>query len=210
MGQYSQWLRHREIDQQLQSQQARLEQDLRNLQEQARHLEVHDYHAPNSIIQALQQSTHTNARPTTSSLDTPSTHHLPVPEPHTPSTAMPTTASIPSIPSHPLWTPLPDTIERGRYTNPRLPTRHTALKAAQLTSGTARSTSTALQAVSNMHVVPAHNTSPQEALKYTGHPRPTNRTLPVDPQDEHTDQMIQRWLERWGKHQQEKQNIQDT
>jgi hypothetical protein len=110
-------------------------------------------------------------------------------------------------------------IERSRYTNAKLPARNTALKAAQLapvTTTISRSTSTSLQLASSMHIIPAQDTPPPEALAYTGHARPSHRALPVDPQDEHTDQMIQRWLERWGKHphtphiQQHTQNIQDA
>jgi len=218
MGQYSQWLHHYKIDQQLQAQHARLEQDLRNLQEQAHDLEVHIPHAPNSIIQALQQHMHADSRLTAPAQDAPSTHHLPVPEPST-STAMP------AVRPHPRWTPFPGTIEHSRYTNPKLPVRTAALKAAQLASvptTISTPTSTSLQLASSMHIIPAQDTPPPEALSYTGHSRPSHRTLPVDPQDEHTDQMIQRWLERWGKHphslptphiqqiQQNTQNVQDA
>jgi hypothetical protein len=212
MGQYSQWLHYHKIDQQLQAQHARLEQDLRNLQEQAHNLEVHIPHAPNSIIQALQQHMQTGPRLTALASNAPSTHHLPIPEPST-STAMP------AVRSHPRWTPFPGMIEHSRYTNPKLPVRTAALKAAQLapvTAITPTPTSTSLQLASSMHIIPAQDTPPPEALTYTGHARPNHRTLPVDPQDEHTDQMIQRWLERWGKHphplqlQQNTQNTQDA
>jgi hypothetical protein len=70
--------------------------------------------------------------------------------------------------------------------------------------------SRALQLASSRYLIPAQHTSPQEALRYTGHTRPIHRALPVDPQDKHTDQMVQRWLERWDKHQQNQQNTQDT
>jgi hypothetical protein len=212
MGQYSQWLHHYKIDQQLQAQRARLEQDLRNLQEQAHNLEVHIPHAPNSIIQALQQHMHTGPRLTTPAPDAPSTHHLPVPEPST-STAMP------AVRQRPRWTPFPGIIERSRYTEPKLPVRTATLKAAQLAPVTAiisAPTSTSLQLAGSMHIIPAQNTPPPEALTYTGHSRPNHRTLPVDPQDKHTDQMVQRWLTRWGKHphtpqiQQIQQNTQNT
>jgi hypothetical protein len=202
MGQYSQWLHHYKIDQQLQAQRSRLEQNLRNLQEQAHNLEVHIPHAPNSIIQALQQHMHTGLRLTALSPEASFTHHLPVPEPST-------SAAIPAVYPRPLRTSFPDIIEPSRYTDPKIPMRNTALKAAQLTPATTISSSTALHLASNMQVIPAQDTSSQETLKYTGHSRPANRTLPVDPQDELTDQMVQRWLERWGKHQQNEQNIQD-
>jgi hypothetical protein len=203
MGQYSQWLQYRAIDQQLQAQRARLEQNLHDLQEQAHNLEVHDYHAPNSIIQALQQYLHAEPRLTALSPDAPSTHYLPAPT-HTISTTI--TVISPVYP-RPQWTPSPDMM------NPR---RFTTLRAAQLMPVTAspasRTTpnSRALQLASSRYLIPAQHTSPQEALRYTGHTRPTHRALPVDPQDKHTDQMVQRWLERWGKHQQNQQNTQDT
>lgn len=216
MGQYSQWLHYHKIDQQLQAQRARLEQDLQNRQEQAHDLEVHIPLAPNSIIQALQQHIHTGTRLTALFPDAPSSsYHLPVPEPST-STAMP------AVRPRPLWTPFPGMLEHSRYTEPRLSARNTALKAAQLTPVTATrssSTSTSLQLTSSRHIIPAQDTPPPEALTYTGHSRPSHRTLPVDPQDVHTDQMVQRWLARWGKHssippiqqiQQNIQHIQDT
>lgn len=209
MSQYSQWLHHHKIDQQLQAQRARLEQDLRNHQEQAHSLEVHNFHAPNTIIQALQQHMHTEARLTALSPDAPSAHHLhhsPEPEPST-STAMP------AVRPRPRWTPIPGMIERNQYTNSKLPIHSMALKATQLTPVTATSTSTALQLASNTHIIPTQDTPPQEALTYTGHARPSHRTLPVDPQDERTDQMIRRWLTRWGKYlpnQQIQPNTQDA
>lgn len=206
MGQYSQWLHHHKIDQQLQAQRAGLEQDLHNLQEQAHNLEVHIPHAPNSIIQTLQHHMQTGPRLTALATNTPSTHHLPVPETST-STAMP------AVRSRSRWTPFPGIIERSRYTNPKLPVRTAALKAAQLAPVTAiisTPTSTSLQLASTMHIIPAQDTPPPEALTYTGHSRPNHRTLPVDPQDKHTDQMIQRWLERWGRHPHTTQQIQQN
>jgi hypothetical protein len=192
MGQYSQWLHYRAIDQQLQAQRARLEQDLHNLQEQAHNLEGHDYHAQNSIIQALQQYISTRCRTSAPSPDTPSTPLLPVPvhAEHSTSTAMA------AVYPRPQWVPSPDMLD---------PSRYTALRAAQLTPVTARS-SRSLQRASNRHLIPAQHTSPQEALRYTGHARPAHRALPVDPQDKHTDQMVQRWLERWDKDQQNQEN----
>jgi hypothetical protein len=192
MGQYSQWQHYRAIDQQLQAERARLEQELRHLQEEAHHLEGYDFHAPNSIIQALQQHLYAESRSTalsshTSSLPLVTTSALPEPG---------TSLTIPPVYPRPQRSPSSDMMDPGRYT---------ALRAAQLAPATARS-SRALQRASNRHLVPAQHIAPQEALRYTGHARPTQRTLPTDPQDEHTDQMVQRWLERWDKDQHNQQN----
>jgi hypothetical protein len=58
MGQYTQWLYHRQVDQQLRAQIAPLEQELHALQEQAVQLENAASYAENPIIQAvaMQQS----------------------------------------------------------------------------------------------------------------------------------------------------------
>jgi hypothetical protein len=199
MGQYSKWLHYREIDRQLQAQRDKLERNLHNLQEQARALQAHNLYAPNSIIQALQQQyMHPDSQIPAPSTDAPSSHHS-VPE-HSTSTALPV------VYPRPLQPPLPGTIDHSRYTSPTLPMRTSILKAAQLTPVTARPSATALQLASDTRVIPVRD-APPEALRYTGHARPGNRTLPVDQQSEHTDQMVQRWVERWSKH---RQNIQDT
>jgi hypothetical protein len=56
MGQYQQWLHHREIEQQLQMTQATLEQELSALQERVSTLEQIYHYAENPIIEALAAS----------------------------------------------------------------------------------------------------------------------------------------------------------
>jgi hypothetical protein len=163
---------------------------------------VHDLRAPNSIIQALQQCMQPDSQPSTRATDTPSSQPVPVPE-HSTSTAMPVVRPRPPRQR----TPFPVTTDRNRYTSPKIPMRSSTLKAAQLMPVSSMSTVRSLQLASNTQVIPAQNTPPQEALKYTGQTRPHNLTLPVDQQSEQTDQMVQRWFERWSKH---PENVQDT
>ncbi|HLG75802.1 MAG TPA: hypothetical protein VKX46_05270 [Ktedonobacteraceae bacterium] len=192
MGQYSQWQHYCAIDQQLQAERARLEQELRHLQEEAHQLEVYDFHAPNSIIQALQH--HLYAESSSTALSSHTSSMPLVTAPARPERGTPLT--ITPVYPRPQWPPSSDMLD---------PSRYTALRAAQLAPATARS-SRALQRAGNRHLVPTQHIAPQEALSYTGHTRPTQRTLPTDPQDEHTDQMVQRWLERWDKDQPDQQN----
>ena len=186
MGKYSQWLYHREIDQQLRERLERIEQELHALQEQAALLEDAASCTDNSILQAIamQQSAQvlledTPQRPLTDDKEFSS---------KSVSSALFAWSSLPNLDTRKVQMP-------GMAPNGQKPetTQQTSIPHPEvhlLPTDMAPFIDTDEQTLPQIHVPKwlrkaplATNTTDQQ------------RYVP----DERTNTSIQRWLERWGK-----------
>jgi hypothetical protein len=189
MGKYSQWLYHREIDQQLRERLEHIEQELHALQEQAALLEDAASCTDNSILQAIamQQSAEvlledipssTTQRPLTNGKEHPSKSVSPalfawssLPNLDTQKVQMPEMAPNGQKPEAAPQTPIP-------YPEHLLPNNMATF------IDTAEQTLPQIQVPKWLRKAPlATNTTDRQ------------RSVP----DERTNTSIQRWLERWGK-----------
>jgi hypothetical protein len=177
MGKYSQWLYHREIDQQLRERLERIEQELHALQEQAALLEDAAPYTDNSILQAIamQQSAQILLEDTPPLSDNKKYSSKSV------SSALFAWSSLPNLDPQKVQMP-------GRASNGQQP------EAAQQLSiphpEMPLSPTDDEQTLPQIHIPKwlrkaplATNTTDQQ------------RSLP----DDRTNTSIQRWLERWGK-----------
>ncbi len=187
MGQYREWLHYREIDQRLQRQRARLEQDLMDLQKQAQRLQEHNYHAHNSIVQALQHSMSSTAQTTTHSTVTPSSARNPAMFPPQSGSA---SLTIPN-----------------RYTNANKQSSTSASQASALSPVRAisRNEPPAQPEDTTIHT----NQSEQSYSSGERRIASTNRALAIDQESRRVDQLVLRWFERWGKLPRDRQSIQE-
>lgn len=185
MGQYQLWLQYREIDQQLHTQLESLEGILAQLQEQARHLAIAHSASDNLIFQAL-------------------THYL-------------KPASNKDIPvSNGTTTEHPETVSSALFAWSNLPNFDTGkIQGAHL-----QSPATPMPPHSEFDLLPsdmhmffqAHSqTTPQVKLPWwlrnnalvphqqSSGPVEQRPIGPIDQQSMRTNQLVQRWLERWRK-----------
>lgn len=198
MGQYREWLLYRQIDQQLRDQIAELEQDLDNLQEQIRSTEVLDFYTDNTVIQALQQ-------------------HLQTPQPEVVATEKPANNAIFATQE----TGNQETIARENApaetistalfawgTLPNLNTQfHGPLPKANTLSSLPATPNPDLDLLPedlNSFLKQYHQAITPLFREPTAHP-PTDIQNPEDPSSNRTNQLVQRWMDRWKKPQAETQ-----
>jgi len=204
MGQYRQWLQHREIDQQLRAQLAQLEQALVDLVEQADLAEDTLSYTQNVIIQALDGQRHTETLPQPI-LITPSLEHSELVAELSPSPYAGLEQPNETV-SHALfgWSQLPNfDAQQGRNAD--------MSKAS--TIGPLVSSSHA-----EMDLLPDDmsafmdnyiQTSPQLELPWWFHSALSQTESSVDQQSVRTNFLVQRWLERWGREPKETTRVQE-
>ena len=198
MGQYSQWLHHREVDQQLRERLELLEQELYALQEQAVQLEEGASSSENSILQAIamQQS----AEALLDDISPPSsTQHLPSVTIESKEQASQSVSSalfawghLPNLDTQeiPLSAKAPGTPElEGGVQQPSLP--HTEVNLLPLDMATFLDTHEQTLPQTRLPGWLRHTTL---ATHTPGEPK-----LAPSVPDERTDASIRRWLQRWGK-----------
>lgn len=185
MGQYQQWLQYREIDQQLHTQLESLAGDLAQLKEQAQRLAIAHPSSGNLIIQAL-------------------THYL------KPASGTSISTSNGTTTEH------SETVSPALFAWSNLPNFDTA----KIRGANPQSPATPMPSHSEFDLLPpdmhtffqTHSqTAPQMKLPWwlrnnTLVPHPQNSGLaeqratgPIDQQSIRTNQLVQRWLERWHK-----------
>ena len=203
MGQYRQWLHHREVDQHLHEQLETLEQELAQLQEQARLLKEIDYNTENTIIQAL--ATPQRVGETAGSTIDTSDVHDSVDEQ---SGILVEDFLIEDVPSDATAVEfVPETVSPALFGWSRLPNFDTRqMREPVIVAGTL--TPLPPTPPPEINLLPEDmiafmhkhgQTSPQRPLPWwirdTFYPSPTSG--PVDQQSLRTNQLVQRWLERW-------------
>lgn len=187
MGKYSQWLYHREIDQQLRERLEHIEQELHALKEQAALLEDAASYSDNSIIHAIamQQSAEVLLEDTPSPpLQRPLTNG----KEHSSKSVSPALfawSSLPNLDTQKVQMPgmtlngqKPETVQQTSIPRP---------EAHLLPNDMATFIDTDEQTLPQIQV--------PKWLRKAQHTTNRQRSEP----DERTDTSIQRWLERWGK-----------
>jgi hypothetical protein len=190
MGKYSQWLYHREIDQQLRERLERIEQELHALQEQAALLEDAASCTDNSILQAIamQQSAEILLEDTPSSTAQRSLTNGKEHPSKSVSPALFAWSSLPNLdtqkvqmPGVPLHGQKPEAVQQTSIPHPEI---HLLPNDMATLIDTDEQTSPQIQVPKWLRKAPlATNTTDRQ------------RSVP----DERTNTSIQRWLERWGK-----------
>lgn len=185
MGQYQQWLQYREIDQQLHTQLESLERELAQLQEQAQHLAVAHSSSGNLIIQALTHYLRPASEPAISVSNGATTEHT-----ETVSPALFAWSNLPNFDTGKIRgadfqspaTPMPPHSEFDLLP----PDMNTFF---QTHSQTAPQMKLPWWLRNNTLVPHQQHTGPVEQ----------RTTGPIDQQSIRTNQLVQRWLERWRK-----------
>jgi len=189
MGKYSQWLYHREIDQQLRERLERIEQELHALQEQAALLEDAASCSDNSILQAIamQQSAESLLEDTPSSTaQRPLTNG----KEHSSKSVSPALfawSSLPNLDTQKVQMPGMALNGQKSEAAPQTPTPYPE---HLLPTDMATSIDTDEQTLPQIQV-------PKWLRKASLATNTTDRQRSVP--DERTNTSIQRWLERWGK-----------
>lgn len=187
MGKYSQWLYHREIDQQLRERLEHIERELHALKEQAVLLEDAASCSDNSIIQAIamQQSAEVLLEDTPSSaLQRPSTNGK----------EQPSKSVSPALFA---WSSLPN-LDTQQMQMSAMTLNEQKSEAVQQTSIPHPEASLLPNEMATF-VDTDEQTSPQiQVPKWLRKAQRTTNRQRSEP-DARTDTSIQRWLERWGK-----------
>ncbi|MBV9616878.1 MAG: hypothetical protein JO031_15595 [Ktedonobacteraceae bacterium] len=196
MGQYSQWLYHREVDQQLRERLEFLEQELHNLQEQAAQLEDAASYTENPILQAIamQQSAEVllEDTPPLSSQQELSPEHTGSEEASKSfSSALFAWSHLPNLHAQKMQTPTPQPGRQESEAQRSAPTPHPEVNL--LPADMATFIDTHEQTLPQLQT-PRWLRNAQYAAQISDE----QNFAPSEP-DERTDASIRRWLERWGK-----------
>ncbi len=198
MGQYRQWLHYRHIDQQLQSQKEQLALALVHLQEHISDLDAHPLAADNCVIQALTLYTKTLSMPSETLVDKQAIANEYVQQPEIISQALFEHNRLPDLDSQ-QGKDIHETVLPKRPTNMYTPLPPISHKVIDLVP----------EDVSEFPDEHAP-TEPQIALPWWLHKAAlsTTQSNSLDAQSVRTNRLVQRWLERWGR--QEEQTQQPT
>lgn len=190
MGQYRQWLHYRHVDQQLQSQKEQLTIALTRLREHVNDVDAYPLAADNCIVQALTFYTKTHSMPletlVVAEQSIENGHHQ---QPEIISRALFDHSRLPDLEQlHEKTTH--ETVLPGRPTNVYAPLPPIPHQAIDLVSEDAN-------ALPDEHTP----TEPQIALPWWLHKAALSATqsTSLDAQSIRTNRLVQRWLERWGR-----------
>jgi hypothetical protein len=185
MGQYQQWLHHREIEQQLEITQAELEQRLRALQERDATLGLAAWCAENPIIEALVaiDTWQSQGQATAVPVEAIKTNEMPLVKKDACASSLDTTAA------HGARAGAVAEKENGSHEAPDV------LSPALLAWGNLPNFDSPTS---------SDTTEPQLELPWwlrniTAPTYPSSVNGPVDPESIRTNRLVQRWLERWGR-----------
>ncbi|QBD81993.1 hypothetical protein EPA93_40860 [Ktedonosporobacter rubrisoli] len=216
MGQYRLWLHYREVDQQLRAQLKRLEEELAQLQEQVNHQQDSASYENNTIIRALSSLQHDRAH-FEAALDTSSylASHAPaenIPaESSEPLSAFSPAAQVNGVDQKQLtailsqalfaWSKLPN-FDTGEMQMPSFD-----FDVSAFSPPTPRPEADLLPEDIAAFFTTQGEEPPPTLSHQPPHPQPeaelpssagSASTSPVDKQSMRTNQLIQRWFERWG------------
>ena len=200
MGQYQQWLHYRHIDQQLQAQKEQLALALVHLQEQISDLDPHSLAADNHVIQALILYTKTLSMPLETLVDRQSIANEYLQQPDIISQTLFEHNRLSDLePLH--GRDIHETVlpKRPTHTHTSLPPiPHKAIDLVPEDAST----------VPDDHTP----TEPQVALPWWLHKAALSATQSnsLDAQSVRTNHLVQRWLERWGRQEEQTQQSIDA
>ncbi len=200
MGQYRQWLHYRHIDQQLQSQKEQLALALVRLQEHISDLNAHPLAADNHVIQALTLYTKTLSMPLEMPIEEQPITNGHVQQPEIISQALFEHNRLPELdPLH--GKDIHETVLPKRPANMYTPLPPISHKVIDLVP----------EGVSKFP--DEHSpTEPQIELPWWLHKAALSATQSnsVDAQSVRTNRLVQRWLERWGRQEEQAQQSANT